>query len=102
VNFRHLRASIGPGPLGGPSRDQVGTESGLSAEQIKVLVAAREPQPIQALMEACGRANRTKFRDQVLRPLLDAGLLVLTIPGKPTSSRQRYRTTEAGERVLSE
>jgi ATP-dependent DNA helicase RecG len=53
-------------------------------------------------MGACGRANRTKFRDQVVRPLLDAALLELTIPGKPTSSRQRYRTTEAGARILSE
>lgn len=48
------------------------------------------------LMEAAGRTNRTKFRDQVLRPLLDAGLLEMTIPDKPRSSRQQYRTTAAG------
>jgi len=45
---------------------------------------------------------RTRFRDQVVRPLLDEGILKMTIPGKPTGSKQRYRTTESGARVLSE
>jgi DNA-binding PadR family transcriptional regulator len=53
-------------------------------------------------MEVAGRANRTKFRDQVLRPLLDAGLIEMTIPDKPRSPRQRYRTTEAGRRALEQ
>jgi ATP-dependent DNA helicase RecG len=100
--FVTFRVPIGPGPGVGPSRDQVGTKSGLSEEQAKVLAAARESQPIQVLMEACGRTNRTKFRDQVVRPLLEAGLLAMTIPSKPKSSRQRYSTTEAGKRLLSE
>ena len=66
-----------------------------------MLVAAREPVSIQALMDTCERTN-TKFRNQVLRPLLDDGLLEMTIPEKPTSSKQRYRTTKSGARVLSE
>ena len=52
------------------------------------------------LMAVMGRTNRTKFRDQVLRPLLDAGWLEMTIPDKPTSRKQRYRTTAAGREVL--
>ena len=47
-------------------------------------------------MKPSGRSDHTKFRDQVLRPLLDAGLLEMTIPDKPRSSRQQYRTTAAG------
>jgi ATP-dependent DNA helicase RecG len=43
-------------------------------------------------MAVADRANRTKFRDQVLNPLLADGLLEMTIPDKPTSSKQRYRT----------
>ena len=77
-----------------------GTKLGLSEEQHAVLEIASDPQPIQLLMERCGKANRTKFRDQVLRPLLEAGLLAMTIPEKPRSSRQRYGATEAGEAVL--
>jgi ATP-dependent DNA helicase RecG len=100
--FVTFHAPIGPGPGAGPGRDQVGTKSGPSEEQLQVLAAAREATPIQLLMEARGRTNRTKFRDQVLRPLLAAGLLELTIPDKPTSSRQRYRTTAAGAKLLAE
>ena len=48
------------------------------------------------LMNASGRRNRTKFRDSFIKPLLEEGFLVLTIPGKPRSRMQRYRTTEAG------
>lgn len=53
-------------------------------------------------MALIGRSNRTKFRDQVLNPLLDAGLLEMTVPDKPRSSRQRYRTTAAGVRLLEQ
>ena len=54
------------------------------------------------LMELCKRSNRTKFRDQVVRPLLEDGLLEMTIPDKPRSSKQRYQTTPAGEKLLKE
>ena len=47
-------------------------------------------------MKVVGRADRTKFRDGVVKPLIEAGLLELTIPDKPRSRMQKYRTTEAG------
>ncbi|MCP5321049.1 MAG: transcriptional regulator [Pseudomonadales bacterium] len=54
-------------------------------------------------MAFAGHTNRTRFRDQVLRPLLDAGLLELTIPDKPRSPKQQYRTTAAGlARIVKE
>lgn len=84
----------------GPSRDQVGTKSGLSAQQVQVLELAESPKPLPQLMESVGRTNRTKFRDQIVRPLLDAGLLEMTIPDKPRSSKQEYRTTAAGLRQI--
>ena len=96
-------ARIGPaaGMEPAPGRDQVGTKSGLSGDQVTVLVEAlKESQALKVLMSKCGRTNRTKFRDGVLRPLLDAGLLEMTVPGKPTSRRQRYRTTETGRKVV--
>jgi ATP-dependent DNA helicase RecG len=52
-----------------------------------------------ALLE---RSNRTKFRDQVLNPLLEGGLVEMTIPDKPRSSKQRYRLTDKGKQVLEE
>ncbi|MEJ1962636.1 MAG: hypothetical protein WDO56_14265 [Gammaproteobacteria bacterium] len=34
-------------------------------------------------------------------PLLDAGFLEMTILDKPRSSKQQYRTTDAGRAVLA-
>ncbi len=63
---------------------------------------AATPRTLQELMEPSGRTNKTKFRDQVLSPLLEAGLIEMTIPDKPRSPQQRYRTTPAGERLIGE
>jgi hypothetical protein len=49
-----------------------------------------------------GRTDRTKFRKQVLGPLLAAGLVEMTIPDKPRSSKQRYRITALGREVLAQ
>ena len=47
-------------------------------------------------MTVAERTNRTKFRDQVIQPLMDQGLLEMTLPDKPTSSQQKYRLTVQG------
>jgi hypothetical protein len=57
---------------------------------------------ISEIMVIAGRTSRTKFRDQVLKPLLKAGWLEMTIPDKPRSSRQKYRLTERGRRSFAE
>jgi len=69
-------------------------KSGLSRDQVEILRNCIPERAIGELMGLIGRANRTKFRDQVLKPLLDAGLVEMTIPDKSTSSKQRYRLTE--------
>ena len=79
---------------------QVGTKSALSAYQVQVLELAAVPHPLAELMVPSGRTDRTKFRDQVVAPLLEAGLLEVTIPEKPRSSKQRYRMTDAGRAAL--
>lgn len=53
------------------------------------------------LMAATGRTNRTKFRHQVLNPLLAEGLIEMTIPEKPTSRLQKYRLTAKGRDRLA-
>jgi ATP-dependent DNA helicase RecG len=48
-------------------------------------------------MELIGRSDPTNIRNQVLKPLLEDGLLDLTVPDKPHSSKQKYRLTEKGK-----
>lgn len=84
------------------SRDQVGTKSGLSRDQVEVLRLCRQEQPLVAMMNAVGRQNRTKFRDGFVKPLIEAGLLELTIPDKPRSRLQKYRLTPEGEKALKD
>lgn len=54
------------------------------------------------LMTFVGRSNRSKFREQVLAPLLALGVVEMTIPDKPNSSKQRYRLTAAGRALKAE
>jgi len=54
------------------------------------------------LMKLSGRPNRAKYRDRVVRPILDAGLAEMTIPDKPRSFPEQYLTTPADLRVLEE
>lgn len=51
-------------------------------------------------MQVVGRSDRTKFRDGLVNPLIESGFLERTIPDKPRSRLQRYRTTAAGLAVL--
>ncbi len=97
-----FRAAVGPKGAEGPSGHQVGTKPALSRHQAQVLEIASVPRTFQELMEPTGRTDRTKFRDQVVRPMLEAGLIEMTIPGKPRSPLQRYRTTPAGTRLLED
>ena len=101
VTFRaQLVAEGAAGTSGARSGDQVGTKSGLSRDQVEVLRLCRQEQPLVAMMNVVGRQNRTKFRDGLVKSLIEAGLLELTIPDKPRSSKQKYRLTEKGRSVL--
>jgi len=96
VTFKaEVVANLGRAPF------QVGPKSVLSAAQVQVLELADVPRALAELMGPSGRTDRTKFRDQVLRPLLGAGILAMTIPDKPRSSKQQYRITEAGRAAVA-
>jgi hypothetical protein len=61
-----------------------------------------EPRTREELQSAAGFKERKHFRKFYLEPLLAAGWLAMTIPDKPTSRLQRYRTTPEGRRALEE
>jgi len=101
----------------GPSRDQVGTKSvaqngeaheahegtksALSRHQVKILHICLYPNSLKDLVAYFKRTDRTKFRNQVIDPLLDTKYLEMTRPEAPTSPKQKYRTTEAGKAILA-
>jgi ATP-dependent DNA helicase RecG len=84
------------GTKSGPTRGQAGVKSGLSPEQLSMMSRMNGAHDLATLMKWTGRANRSKFRQAVLSPLLTLGLVEMTIPDKPTSSKQRYRATALG------
>lgn len=88
------------GTQSAPSRHPVGIQSAPSQDQSKILVYCLEERSFSELLMLLGRKDRTKFRRQVLTPMLDARWLERTIPDKPTSRQQKYRLTEAGKELL--
>jgi ATP-dependent DNA helicase RecG len=84
-----------------PSRHQGGTKLALSGNQVEILNQCAQACSIVDLMQLVGRSDRTKFRNQVLNPLIQEDLLMMTVPGKPTSSLQKYRVTERGKALLA-
>ena len=67
-------------------------------EQVEQLVAAlREEMSRSELQAALNLRNRDHFTAAYLRPALEAGLIEMTLPETPTSRKQRYRRTAAGE-----
>lgn len=80
---------------------QSGTKSGPSRDQVEILAKAGNGAALTDLMSVANRTNRTKFRDQVIKPLIEQGWLEMTLPDKPRSSQQKYRLTAKGEAWLN-
>ena len=62
------------------------------SKQINDLMNVIENYPLSAieLMEKLHLKSRNAFRDNYLKPALEAGLIAMTIPDKPNSKNQRY------------
>jgi ATP-dependent DNA helicase RecG len=73
----------------------------VTPQEASVLKATVNPSSRSALQQASALRNREHFMDSVLKPLLTNGLLEMTIPDKPRSSKQKYRITEKGQQVLA-
>jgi ATP-dependent DNA helicase RecG len=80
---------------------QVGTKSAPSRHQVEILRMCLTDRPLLDLLKLAGRSDRTKFRHQVLNPLLADRLIEMTIPDKPTSRLQKYRLTDKGRAWLA-
>jgi ATP-dependent DNA helicase RecG len=99
----HAGGTAGPqlGTSNVSSLSQVCLKSVPSAVAEAVLRAGISAVDLRTLMLAAGQTNRTRFRNAVLKPLIDAGLMAPTVPDKPRSSRQAYRLTAKGRQLLA-
>nr|MBS0037490.1 hypothetical protein [Saprospiraceae bacterium] len=70
-------------------------------EQVKklVLVMGKEAHSGNELMNMLSLKHRPTFLYKCLQPATDAGLIYLTIPDKPRSSKQKYRLSSKGYSV---
>lgn len=67
---------------------------------LQILVLCIEPKSMDELLVAFGYNNRNSFRERYLAPLMEERLLERTLPDKPSSRLQRYRTTSKGQLFL--
>ena len=68
----------------------------------QVVLYCREPRATKEIMGILGLKHWKTFRSNYLQPLLDDGWLEMTVPDKPTSSKQKYRLTVKGQELLAE
>ena len=71
----------------------LGTKKGLSLDHLKIMRNCKNESSAIELMEILKRANKSKFKNTIINPLVENGFLELTNPDKPKSPSQKYRLT---------
>lgn len=66
------------------------TPQDLLSNEEKLLLLCEVPHSQVEMMDHLGLSDRKHFRIKYLRPLLESGKLVMTIPDKPNSRNQKY------------
>ncbi|CAE6498104.1 Filamentation induced by cAMP protein Fic (fragment) [Nitrosomonas nitrosa] len=69
--------------------------------EVRLLSVLASEMTRHQLKEALGLKDDEHFRKTYLLPALDAGLIEMTIPDKPCSSKQKYRLTGKGRQVMA-
>lgn len=81
--------------------DQVGLLHELSKAQWAIVEHADAPRSLAELMRIAGYTQRPHFKSTHLEPLIAGGVMRMTVPDKPTSSKQRYVLTPSGLKLKS-
>lgn len=77
----------------------------LSEVQLKKIVSVidylfRASGSITELMDCAGEKNKSRFRQTILKPLVDTGLVEPTIKDVPNNPKQKYALTDNGRENL--
>ncbi len=76
------------------------TSTAQVSHKSSVLHFCADPRSFREIMDYLGLKHRVYVLTEYIQPLVEEGLLVLTIPDKPRSSRQKYVTTQKGRESL--
>lgn len=71
----------------------------LTSVQWLIVEQTDTPRTLQELLDITGYKQRPYFKAHHLEPLLAGGVLRMTVPDKPTSSKQQYVLTEVGVKL---
>ena len=90
----HLVVDDG-GQIGGQTNDLV---TDLVTDPVKSLLLIMDQEySISELMRFMKLTHKPNFRKNYLQPAIELGLIEITIPEKPSSSKQKYRLTSKGK-----
>ena len=72
----------------------------LVTDPVKNLILVMDKEySISELMSFMKLAHKPNFRKNYLQPAIELGIIELTIPEKPSSSKQKYRLTQKGKNI---
>ena len=86
------------GEIGGEVTPEVTQEV---TPEVRLLKAIKGEMTRQDIQKALGLKDDEHFRTSYLLPALRIGLVEMTIPDKPWSSKQKYRLTKKGRQFLN-
>ena len=98
VLFQQMALDAVTGQVAGQVTGQVTGQ--VDSWVINVLRACSNPAKSADIQKITGIKHRETFQRNYLDYLLQAGLLVRTIPDKPKSRLQKYRITQKGQELL--
>ncbi len=67
-----------------------------------ILLLSKNTVDILTLMNYLKHTNRTRFRNNILKPIIDNGFISYSIPDKPNSPNQKYIISEKGKLLLKD
>ncbi len=88
-------ATVSAGPIEKTRKNVIfnDVEIKLTVDEInELLLFCNEPRTGEEIRKKYGTCSKEYFRQLILKPMVEAGLLLLTIPDKPKSPNQRYRS----------
>lgn len=84
------------------SREQVKDKLGIEWNILNSILSfcATEGRANSEIIVCAGFKDRATFMKKFIKPMVEEGLLAMTVPDKPNSRLQKYYTTEKGKSLL--